>query len=655
MDVICVLYCIWKSMAIVNVVQVRKEFAERVLFSDISFEIGPRDHIGLIGVNGCGKSTLIQMIEGRLRPDGGFIAMSPQCTVACVEQLPKLSEDVKLYDFVLQAHEALLQCERELNEIVTRIETAGEEERRRLIDRQFRLIERFQQEGGLTFRSMTRSALLGLGFTEEELERPIARFSGGQVAKAMLARAILRKADLLLLDEPTNNLDVAAICYLQDFLSGYKGAYVLVSHDRAFLDASVNRVLELENGHLIATKGNYTRHVELKMDERQIAARRYQQTMKEIKRIEGIIAQQRHWNQAHNYVTIASKEKQIERLKEGLVPPEKDPAAIHFHFRGTEPSGNEIIDVRDLAVAYGNKTVFEHADLLIWKGQTVCLVGANGCGKSTFLKVLTGELLPASGHYRLGAGVRLGYYRQSSDDLTPENTILEEMQNAFPHALEGELRNYLGAFLFRGDDIYKRIGALSGGERARIKLLQLVLGGANVLLLDEPTNHFDIASCEVLERALETFGGTILIVTHDRYLVERMADRVVLLEKDGFVEPEEDEGSVFDRLMVRPVQKQEKQPQDNKNNYYLRQKEYKAALAAAKQEICKTERAIEENGRAQAQTEADIEKAEGRGDFEGMQRLCIALGQLQNEESLLYEALERAENERAQLEKEGEA
>ena len=192
-------------------------------------------------------------------------------------------------------------------------------------------------------------------------------------------------------------------------------------------------------------------------------------------------------------------------------------------------------------------------------------------------------------------------------------------------------------------------------EDRRIKLLQLVLGGANVLLLDEPTNHFDIASCEVLERALEAFGGTILIVTHDRYLVERMADRVVLLEKDGFVEPEEDEGSVFDRLMVRPVQKQEKQPQDNKNNYYLRQKEYKAALAAAKQEICKTERAIEENERAQAQTEADIEKAEGRGDFEGMQRLCIALGQLQNEESLLYEALERAENERAQLEKEGEA
>ena len=642
-------------MAIVNVVQVRKEFADRVLFSDISFEVGPKDHVGLIGVNGCGKSTLIQMIQGSVRPDAGYISVSPQCTVACVEQLPKLSEDVTLYDFVLTAHEELLGWEKELNGIAARIETALEAERHRLIDRQFRLMERFQQEGGLTFRNMTRSTLLGLGFTEEELCRPIVRFSGGQVAKAMLAKAILRKADLLLLDEPTNNLDVAAICYLQDFLSSYKGAYVLVSHDRAFLDASVPRVLELENGHLIASRGNYTRHVELKMDERQIAARRYQQTLKEIKRIEGIIAQQRRWNQAHNFVTIASKEKQIERLREGLVPPEKDPAAIHFHFRGAEPSGNEIIDVRDLGVSYGDRKVFEHGNLLIWKGQTVCLVGANGCGKSTFLKVLTGQLPPTEGHFRLGAGVRLGYFQQNTDSLNPDNTILEEMQDAFPHALEGELRNYLGAFLFRGDDIYKRISTLSGGERARIKLLQLVLGGANVLLLDEPTNHFDIMSCEVLEKALEAFGGTILIVTHDRYLVERMADRVVLLEPEGFVESEEDEGSVFDRLKVRPVQKQEKPIQDGKNNYYLRQKEYKAALAAAKQEITKTERAIEENEQAQARTEADIAAAEERGDFEAMQRLCLALGQLQSEESRLYEALERVENEKTKLEKEGEA
>ncbi|MBQ9323669.1 MAG: ATP-binding cassette domain-containing protein, partial [Clostridia bacterium] len=280
---------------------------------------------------------------------------------------------------------------------------------------------------------------------------------------------------------------------------------------------------------------------------------------------------------------------------------------------------------------------------------------ANGCGKSTFLKVLTGELMPAEGHFRLGAGVRLGYFQQGTDDFDPQNTILGEMQDAFPHATEGELRNYLGAFLFRGDDIYKNISALSGGERARIKLLQLVLGGANVLLLDEPTNHFDIASCEVLERALESFGGTVLIVTHDRYLVERIADRVVLLEPTGFVEPEEDGSEIFERLRMNRVQRPEKQRPVNQDNYYQRQKEFKAALAAAKQDIQKAERAIEENERAQSLAESDIADAERRGAFEDMQRLCVRLGELQDEESRLYEALERAENERARLEKEGEA
>ena len=635
-----------------NVVQVRKEFAERVLFSDISFEVGPRDHIGLIGVNGCGKSTLIRMMQGLLPPDGGYISVRPQCTIATVEQLPALSEDVTLYDFVLDAHGELLQMEQELSLISQRLEQAEGEERRRLINRQDRLMEQFQREDGLTYRAVTRSALLGLGFTEEELNKPIVRFSGGQVAKAMLARAILRKADLLLLDEPTNNLDVAAICYLQEFLNGYKGAYVLVSHDRAFLDAAVDRVLELENGHLIATRGNYTRHVELKMNEREIAARRYQQTMKEIKRIEGIIAQQRRWNQERNFVTIASKQKQIDRLKEGLVPPEKDPAAIHFHFRGAEPSGNEIIDVRDMGMAYGDKQVFSHANLLIWKGQTVCLVGANGCGKSTFLKALTGQLTPTQGYFKLGAGVRLGYFQQNTDSLNPAFTILEEMQEAFPHATEGELRTYLGAFLFRGDDIYKKISALSGGERARIKLLQLVLSGANVLLLDEPTNHFDIQSCEVLEKALDAFGGTVLIVTHDRYLVERLADRVVLLEPDGILEPEEGEGSVFDRLRVRAAEKAEKPRQESRDNYYQRQKESKAALAAAKQNVTRAERAIEKNERDQADTQRAIDEAERQGGFVRMQQLCVELGRLQAEEGTLYEALEAAEGEKTRLEKE---
>ena len=640
---------ICKIMAIVNVVQVRKEFVVRTLFSDISFEIGPKDHIGLIGVNGCGKTTLMNMILGEVKPDAGYISVASGTVIAHVEQIPSLNGDVTLFAFVLEAFSSLIETENELSELAEAIHRTAENRDRRIL-RQEKLMEAFQREGGLTYKNMTRSTLLGLGFLEEELTKPITLFSGGQVAKAMLARAILRKADLLLLDEPTNNLDVGAICYLQDFLAAYKGAYLLVSHDRAFLDASTNRILELENGKVLDTRGNYSRHLELKMDEREIARKHYAQTVKEIKRIEGIIDQQRRWNQARNYVTIASKEKQIERLREGLVPPEKDPSRIHFHFRGTEPTGNEVIVTRDLGKAYDGVQVFSHADLLVWKGETLCVIGANGCGKSTLLKILTGSEEPTGGTYKIGAGVRLGYFEQNADNLTPEYTIFQEMQESFVRMLPGEIRNYLGAFLFQGDDIYKKIGDLSGGERARIKLLKLVLGGANVLLLDEPTNHFDIASCEVLEKALESFEGTVLIVTHDRYLVNRMADRVALLTPTGFIEQTEEGQDLFSLVRGPAAAKGNQSEKENKDNFYRRQKEQKAAAAMAKQQVAQAEKNIEANENEGTLCEKEIALAEQRGEYEHMQALCEKLAGIQDENGKLYEALERAEQAYAAFE-----
>ncbi len=642
-------------MAILTAVQLKKEFVVRTLFSGVSFEIAPRDHVGLIGVNGCGKSTLLKMLLRQEPADDGYISVTAGTVIASIEQTPALEEGVTLFDFVLQAHGSLLDWEKELSELPERIHRAGTD-RDRLIRRQADLTERFEREGGLTFRSRTRSALMGLGFSSQELEKSVTRFSGGQVAKAMLCRAILKKADLLLLDEPTNNLDVAAINYLQDFLSAYRGAFLLVSHDRAFLDAVTNRIFELENGHLIQTRGNYTRHMELKLSEREAAQRRYQRTMKEIKRIEGIIVQQKRWNQERNYVTIASKEKQIARLKETLVLPEKDPAQIHFHFRGPEPSGNEILSVRGLKKSFNGRTVFENVSFLIWKGQTVCLIGANGCGKSTLLKILVDKEQADDGIYTIGAGVRLGYFEQNLDGLNTDNTILEEMQDAFPRLLEGEIRNYLGAFLFRGDDIYKNIGNLSGGERARIKLLKLVLGGANVLLLDEPTNHFDIQSCEVLEKALESFEGTVLIVTHDRYLVRRMADRVLYLDRNGIQELEEQEGEdIFSLVKApEPAQAQETTEKKQKENFYKQQKQSRIALAAARQQAARCEKAIMENELQCNQLQTDMETAQQRGEYSRIQEFCARLEQLQKESDCLYEKLEQAENELATLEEQME-
>lgn len=637
-------------MAILTAVQLKKEFVVRTLFSDVSFEIGARDHIGLIGVNGCGKSTLLKMLLKQEKADGGYVSVASGVVIACIEQTPSLQEQVSLFDFVLQAHGQLLDWERELQELPARIH-AGGEERDRLIRRQADLTDRFEQEGGLTFRSRTRSALMGLGFDEEELKKSVTKFSGGQIAKAMLCRAILKKADLLLLDEPTNNLDVAAISYLQEFLSAYKGAFLLVSHDRAFLDAVTNRIFELENGHLTESRGNYTRHMELKLSEREAAMRRYRRTMKEIKRIEGIIVQQRRWNQERNYVTIASKEKQIDRLKETLVVPEKDPAQIHFHFRGPEPSGNEIISVKGLKKSFNGRTIFEDVSFLIWKGQTVCLIGANGCGKSTLLKILTGHESADEGIYTIGAGVRLGYFEQNLEGLNPENTILEEMQDAFPRLVEGEHRNYLGAFLFRGDDIYKKIGTLSGGERARIKLLKLVLGGANVLLLDEPTNHFDIQSSEVLEKALESYEGTILIVTHDRYLVKRMADRVLYLDSEGIRELEAQEGEdIFSLIKAPEAVKVQTQDKEERVNFYKQQKQNRAALTAAKQQVNRCEKAIEDNEAQCQRVQTEMEEAQSKGRYEAIAALCAQLEELQKQSDALYEALEEAELQVSALE-----
>ena len=455
-------------------------------------------------------------------------------------------------------------------------------------------------------------------------------------------RAILTEADILLLDEPTNNLDVAAIRWLEEYLKEFRGAVLVVSHDRAFLDATVTRILELSQGTIHSTPGNYTRYTEQKLSARERAEKLYFRQQKEIKRIEGIIAQQRRWNQERNYVTIASKQKQIDRIKAEMVPPEKDEKHIVFRFPEPKPTGNEVIELRHLAKQYGDTPVFSDLDLMIRKGECVCLIGENGCGKSTLLKILVGEEAPTGGTYRLGAGVRIGYYAQHTDDLHDEKTILNELYDTFPQMTPNELRGYLGMFLFRGDDIEKEIGTLSGGERARIQLLKLVLSGANVLLLDEPTNHLDIASSEVLEHALEQFEGTILIVSHDRYLVNRLSDRVILLSAEGLMEQTDESENLFDR--IRPAQRTVRTEQkDRSENHYLKQKEAKTALLQARQSLKRIEQEIEHNDAEREQCQKDLLSATERGDYQLIQSICDRLTVLQQKETELYERLETAE------------
>ena len=640
-------------MSLLYVDSLKKTFADRTLFSDVSFEIRPGERVGLIGVNGSGKTTLMRILTGKEPYDGGSFGMRQGTKLSYVEQIPKLDEKTDLYTFTLEAFRPLLDLEAEEERILEKLER-GEGDRDRLIKRQAIVVDTLSREGGTTFRALTRSALLGLGFSETDLSRPVTQFSGGQIGKAMLARAILSKADLLLLDEPTNNLDVTAIRWLTEYLRQFKGAVLVVSHDRTFLDDTVTRMLELQHGRIRGTDGNYSRYMELKLNERELAQKIYLRKQKEIKRIQGIIDQQKRWNQEHNYVTIASKQKQIDRIKEDMVEPERDEKSIVFRFPTPAPTGNEVIGLYDLGMRFGEHRLFSHLNGMIRAGQCVCLIGANGCGKTTLLRILTGSERQTEGTYKIGAGVRIGYFAQNTYELNKANTVIEELDAAFPLIERNTLRGYLGMFLFKYDDIDKRIGTLSGGEKTRIRLLKLVLSGANVLLLDEPTNHLDIASAEMLESALEKFTGTVLIVTHDRYLVRRLADRVILMTEDGLVEQRDEEEDLFERIVERRPEKETVEKPAEQDNLYFRRREAKQLRAKAKQEIHRIERLIEENETARRQAERELSDAQAGNDYRRMQQLYETVSSLEAEETTLYDRLEQAENVLSGLETEEE-
>lgn len=518
-------------MLLLGINDISVSFADRTLFSGASVEVRDGEKIGFVGVNGSGKTTLFKVLSGEVIPDSGSVHIAGECKIGFMEQFACRGSERSLLDETLTVFNELEEMELDILELHDKIDLGDCSDD--VISRLTYLQEKFEREGGLTYKSRAASALTGLGFSESDFSLNVNALSGGQRSKLQLAKLLLSNANLLLLDEPTNHLDIQSVEWLERFLSDYRGAYIVISHDRYFLDKVTERTIELENQKIRDYKGNYTRYLELKAEDMERRQKVYDATVKEIGRIEGIIEQQKRWNQARNYVTIASKQKSIDRLEETLDKPEDAPEAIKFSFKSADGCGNDVLFAKGLSLSFDGKRLFRGVDLDIKKGERVFLIGSNGCGKTSLFRILMGQYIPDSGEFKLGTRVQVGYFDQAQRGLTEEKSALDEVWDEYPRMTETAVRTALAAFLFKGDDIYKKISELSGGERARVALLKLMLSGANFLLLDEPTNHLDITSCEALENALLNYDGTLLVISHDRYLINKLADRVYKLTADG--------------------------------------------------------------------------------------------------------------------------
>ncbi len=518
-------------MVLLSASHVSKAFGTEQILENVSFNVEEGDKIGILGMNGAGKSTLFKILTDDLSCDSGEIFKARQLKISYMEQFAKVESEKSAYDEVLfGAFSELIETENELSALQKELENNHTAE---LIARYDRLHNEFLQADGLIYKNLTVTALQGLGFSEEEMKLPMTALSGGQRTRVMLARMLLEKADILLLDEPTNHLDIAAISWLENFLAAYKGTVMLITHDRYFLDKTTNRIFDIAHHKLKEYRGNYSKYrAEKELQEASIA-KEYALKTKEIARIEGIITQQKQWNRERNIKTAESKQKVIDRIKEGLITPEEMEKSIKFRFTIREGCGNDVLDVTDLAKGFDGIPLFKDLNLEIKKGETVFLLGANGCGKSTLFHLLTGRLKPDRGHIKRGSRVEIAYYDQHQADLDPEKTIFDEISDAQPTLDNTTIRCALAAFLFTGEDVFKTINTLSGGERARVSLTKLMLSKANFLLLDEPTNHLDIPSKEALEKALAGYDGTLFVISHDRYFIQKLATRIVELTPAG--------------------------------------------------------------------------------------------------------------------------
>ncbi len=531
-------------MTVISVTELALRFGVSTVFEGISFALDEHDKLGVIGVNGSGKSSLFKVISGEdgYEASDGSVYISKDKTLGYLSQEGAFAsigedggEDDTALEHIYHAFPELMAAEERLNVLQARLELGadkvGAEEYDRIGREYSALNEKFIRDGGLEYRSRAASILMKLGFDSQLCQTPVKHLSGGQKTRLALAVKLSREPDILMLDEPTNHLDIETLAWLEKYLADYKGCVMVISHDRYFLDRVTNKTLAIENHRAKLYSGSYSKCIEQRRIDREIQEKHYRDQQKEIARQEAYIAQQRAWNRERNIIAAESRLKLLDKM-ERVERPENAPKPIKLKFTSSRASGNEVLTLRSVTMGFGERILFDGMSFLVKKNDRLLILGPNGCGKSTLIKLLIGQLEPISGMIEAGYNVQIGYYDQENQNLDENNTVLDELWNAYPKLTMTEIRNTLGQFRFVGDDVFKSVSVLSGGERARLTLAKLILSEMNLLILDEPTNHLDIDSREALEAALEGFDGTVIAVSHDRYFIEKLASRIVEIRPD---------------------------------------------------------------------------------------------------------------------------
>lgn len=594
-------------MIVLSCSNICKSFGENKIIENISLSLQDKDKAGLVGVNGAGKSTLFKILSGELSQDSGDVYVHKDKTVGYLPQNMSLTSHGTVIEELLEVYRPLIDMEhrlRELEILMARTENIENKDYHiSLMNEYSKLLDEFNMRNGYSYMSNVKGVLFGLGFSEDDFDKKINVLSGGQKTRVALGKLLLTKPDILLLDEPTNHLDLDALEWLEDFLKDYKGTLFIISHDRYFLDTVTNRTFELSSHELEDYEGNYSFYIKERAQRKLNELKQYELQQKEIERQEAIIERFRSYNREKSIKQAESREKALDKI-ERLKRPDTDQKGANIIFKAGTRSGNDVLSISNLAKSYGQKKLFSDLNIEIKRGERVALIGPNGTGKTTLFRIIMNQVKPDFGEVVFGRNVIPGYYDQEQADLDDNKTIIDEIWDAYPNLTQTKLRTVLGSFLFYGEDVFKSIGSLSGGEKSRVALIKLILSESNLLLLDEPTNHLDIISKEASENSLIEYNGTIFTISHDRYFLNRVATRILYLDSSGiydypgnysyylekkgrptrFVEEQENNSSV-----TRTAMKEEKRKQ---KELELREKQHKEYVEKLESEIASLEEEI---------------------------------------------------------------